>query len=337
MDEITEKEEKELPLIHKNSDGTCVLGESVQEYSGRLDIKMLLNNQIDGFLSLQIQYIDEKSIYYYYVPGMCSIEEILEKKQADYELVQGIYWGLVTTFKNCQEYFLKEEHCILEPEYLFWSDREEKLQICYFPGYIKKPGGQLELLNQFLLQRIDHNDKECVELVYGIYELVQRDGFAILEIENFLKQRKEKNGNRQTIDRKIKGENSSQKNKTVQRRKKNRNPRLTNEKSKKTGFFLYNVSKWKELPQKIQIDKRNFKIGRSEENDLVLAAAQISRKHAMIDIDVSNIYLFDDNSMNGVYLNGKKLTGNQPVSCQEKDIISFADISYRLEKCPDRG
>lgn len=337
MDEIVAREEKEFPLIHKNSDGTCILGESVQEYSGRLDIKMLLNNQIDEFISFQIQYIDEKSIYCYYVPGMSSIEMILERKQADWELVQGVYWGLVSAFKKCQEYFLKEEHCVLEPKYLFWSDREEKLQICYFPGYTKKPGEQLELLNQFLLQRADHNDKKCVELVYGIYELVQRNGFAILEIENFLKQWKEKNGNRQTMGREIEGRDVRQKDKSAQRRKENRSSGRTKEKSKQTGFVLHNVSKWKELPQKIQINKRNFKIGRNEDNDFVLAAAQISRQHATIDIDVSNIYLFDDNSMNGVYLNGKKLTENQPVSCQEKDIISFADISYRLEKCPEKG
>lgn len=337
MDKIVDREDNEFPIIHKNSDGTCVLGESFQEYSDRLDIKMLLNNQVDGFLSLQIQYIDDKSIFCFYVQGMRSIEEILEKKQADCELVQGIYWGIVTAFKKCQEYFLKEEHCVLEPGYLFWSDREEKLQICYFPGYNKKPGEQLELLNQFLLQRVDHNDKECVELVYGIYELVQRNESAILGIENVLKRLKERNGNRHTMGRAIEREDVSRKDKSVQRRKENRSTRRTKEKSMQTGFFLRNVSKWKELPQKIQINKRNFKIGRNEDNDFVLSAAQISRQHATIDIDVSNIYLFDDSSMNGVYLNGKKLTGNQPVSCQEKDIISFADISYRLEKCPDRG
>ncbi len=72
-----------------------------------------------------------------------------------------------------------------------------------------------------------------------------------------------------------------------------------------------------------------FRIGRGQENDLVLATPGLSRKHAMFDDDISaQLRLTDLNSTNGTFVNRQRIDG----SCllQENDIIHFFTAEFRL-------
>ncbi|KFB68809.1 EAL domain-containing protein [Candidatus Accumulibacter vicinus] len=79
------------------------------------------------------------------------------------------------------------------------------------------------------------------------------------------------------------------------------------------------------------IDDLPFRIGRGQENDLVLATPGLSRKHAMLYDDISaQLRLADLNSTNGTFVNRKRIEG----SCllQENDIIHFFTAEFRLRR-----
>jgi len=79
------------------------------------------------------------------------------------------------------------------------------------------------------------------------------------------------------------------------------------------------------------IDDLPFRIGRGQENDLVLATPGLSRKHAMLYDDISaQLRLTDLNSTNGTFVNRKRIEG----SCllQENDIIHFFTAEFRLRR-----
>lgn len=74
-----------------------------------------------------------------------------------------------------------------------------------------------------------------------------------------------------------------------------------------------------------------FRIGRGQENDLVLATPGLSRKDAMLYDDISaQLRLTDLNSTNGTFVNRKRIEG----SCllQENDIIHFFTVEFRLRR-----
>lgn len=79
------------------------------------------------------------------------------------------------------------------------------------------------------------------------------------------------------------------------------------------------------------IDDLPFRIGRGQENNLVLATPGLSRKHAMLYDDISaQLRLTDLNSTNGTFVNRKRIEG----SCllQENDIIHFFTAEFRLRR-----
>ncbi len=60
--------------------------------------------------------------------------------------------------------------------------------------------------------------------------------------------------------------------------------------------------------EKVVIDKRRVSIGRTAENDIVLENRGVSRKHAMIEFNESGAVIIDNESLNGTFLNDRRVT-----------------------------
>lgn len=74
--------------------------------------------------------------------------------------------------------------------------------------------------------------------------------------------------------------------------------------------------------------KKLYTIGRDLQNDIVIDddSDVISRLHATIRFDGSKMYLIDQ-SQNGTYVNGMRMTANEEVPVSRKDNVSFANVS----------
>lgn len=72
-----------------------------------------------------------------------------------------------------------------------------------------------------------------------------------------------------------------------------------------------------------------YRIGRSKDNDLVIANLGLSRTHASINRDISgHLRLVDENSTNGSFVNHRRIDGY--CLLHDNDIIHFAGVEFRL-------
>jgi len=78
--------------------------------------------------------------------------------------------------------------------------------------------------------------------------------------------------------------------------------------------------------QRFMLDKEYTRIGRSQENDIVIDHGRISRRHAEITKRGQACYIADKGSSNGVWLNGKKIT--EPTRLAFGDRILIAEQEY---------
>lgn len=70
-------------------------------------------------------------------------------------------------------------------------------------------------------------------------------------------------------------------------------------------------------------------IGRDQACDIVISDSTdvVSRRHAILNISSSGKISIVDQSRNGTYVNGIRITPNVPVPVSRKDIISFAHVA----------
>jgi hypothetical protein len=79
----------------------------------------------------------------------------------------------------------------------------------------------------------------------------------------------------------------------------------------------------------IQIpNKGKITIGRTDDNDIVLPEARVSRKHASIEFKKPSYVLVDLGSSNGTFLNNVKICSPQSVALQNWDKIRIASAVY---------
>lgn len=65
-----------------------------------------------------------------------------------------------------------------------------------------------------------------------------------------------------------------------------------------------------------------IKIGRSQDNDVVLTHPSISRQHAELFSDpMGNVFLTDLDSANGTFVNGRRISGS--VQLQPSDLVKL--------------
>lgn len=76
-------------------------------------------------------------------------------------------------------------------------------------------------------------------------------------------------------------------------------------------------------------NKNKITFGKSNDNDIVLNSAIISRHHGYFLIDNNKCYIYDDNSSNGIFVNGEKIKAHE---LRENDIIKVDNLENPLEK-----
>lgn len=82
----------------------------------------------------------------------------------------------------------------------------------------------------------------------------------------------------------------------------------------------------------VQITKDFFFIGKGTNtsivNDLVIRNDKVSRNHAVIECSNGHFYVKDNNSLNGTFINGSRITPNVRTELRHNDIIIFANEEY---------
>lgn len=74
----------------------------------------------------------------------------------------------------------------------------------------------------------------------------------------------------------------------------------------------------------------DIRIGRSPDNDVVLASQNISRQHALISVQNGNLFIKDLGSSNGTSVNDKALEPQKSKHINHGDTVTFADLIFAV-------
>ena len=80
--------------------------------------------------------------------------------------------------------------------------------------------------------------------------------------------------------------------------------------------------------QRITVPEGGLKIGRADENDVVLDDEGASRFHARLLLDNGSLWLQDAGSRNGVFVNGVRVTGHQALRVD--DVVTIGGHSFTI-------
>ena len=313
------------------------------EEKDTLEEKMLINNDINCIINMELRYEDNKKCFYYNTKGMISVEEYLKIKKADYGFLYNVYDGIAGALLQGEAYFIHEENYVIKPDYIYLDKRNNKIAVCCVPWRESDFQKDIIELTSFFLKKTDHNDKMAVEFIYGMYNILACDGFLYDNVKLYM-------NNFQCIPE-DKSDSDTDYNKNEESICKDTK---YDKGVKATDDIVYGLALCggyksdkrfggKTAPENILITMHNgitmekdkeegYIIGRSNESDIYIPLMQISRRHAMIYPESDGINIKDLGSTNGTYINDKKISAHVTIHCKLNDIVTFANIKYRVIK-----
>ena len=147
---------------------------------------MILENTIQGCLTLREQKGQDGTTYRYTISSLVSLPEYLDHDPLTEDLIKQLVFCLYQVIAELGEYLLQEEYLLLTPETIFLRSRgtEQKswdVLFCLYPD-----GGQdwkksLQDLLKYLMAHTDGTQERSGPLCYELYGLLQKDNFCLRE------------------------------------------------------------------------------------------------------------------------------------------------------------
>lgn len=159
-----------------------ILDSAVEVDPSSFQIRMIVKNQMEGFLKCSIHMLDNRPLFYYDITSKQSLKTIYSYIPISGDVLRLLFESIFEAVEILESFLLDTSGLMLEPEMIYLDIEREKVYFCYLPGQNGKIGANFRKLTEYLLPRIEHNQQEAVVLGYGVYRQAMEETF---EMENF--------------------------------------------------------------------------------------------------------------------------------------------------------
>ncbi len=142
------------------------------------ECRMLLNNNIEGLLKLRIRPMAGGVLFYYDITSKQPLNRLLKGTQWKAEELKSFMIQICGVFTRIENFLLKEPRILLDPDLIYVEPESGRLSLCYVPGLERPFYDDLGNLLEGLLESIDHRDRECVVLAYGLYQETRKENYG---------------------------------------------------------------------------------------------------------------------------------------------------------------
>ncbi len=318
-------------------------------------IKMLENNETVRILAPAVMNEGGEERCKYRIGGNKAMELVFRTLTIDLARLIAVLNSFVAVFEEVAELLLDPDDLVLLPEYVFINISDYNANFVYLPGYGRKIKEQAETFFEFMLNRVDYDDRRAVTLLYDCYILSMKEEKGI----EALKERIDKEAPaplgaiyKENIDKDAAAERVTQSTEDTGtlkgwfarcfKKKKEQfysggtdgEERLFEEESQDT--VLLSVRRQECNPgllnlknnERIVIDKLPFIIGSLSDHTDYAPGGNVSRLHAEIKRNGNGISIADLNSTNGTKVNDISLVPGEECMLFNNDRISLADIDF---------
>lgn len=304
--------------IKKKKDGKTVIWKRLPEdYMTLNDIYLLEDKDITGlYFPAEIK----RRTILYQIPRAVTLEEYLKREITVYQFYAVIV-QVLEMVKNAEVCGVPHENIVYQPDLVFVKEMTEEVCFLYLkeltPG---KNGDPFQLIRQ-LRGMVATTDRRALKEFNAFLTYIEGNAHLTVQIiESYIL------------------ENYPQIYQQIERMdvRKMRQADLGYIRDEKTNDQKRDASTWKlvnvDSKQKILVDKARYCIGKSTDNDLVLDGGAVSRHHAILYRQDTELFIEDLGSTNHSYINGQLLAGHVKSKLDGGDQLQIANIAFEVIK-----
>lgn len=144
---------------------------TAENESDNYQIKMLENNEPDGFLKLTVRRVDGINRMLYRISSCTAMDEFYIKKTFAWEDMNMLIKSFIRVFDSVEKYMIDYDGILLNPEYIY-TNGQGNWQFAYYAGKTTSFSEDIKILFEYIIRRINHKDMKAVTAAYGIYKRI---------------------------------------------------------------------------------------------------------------------------------------------------------------------
>lgn len=157
-----------------------------EQQESSYEARMLVNNAIEGLLKFRIKKVDHHCYFCYEITSRQPLSRLLESKSLGAEELRRLIITMARTLNRMEEYLLSEEQVLVQPEYIYVEPELFQVEFCLIPGRCGDFPREVCRLLEYLLGKVDYQDKDCVVLAYGLYRESLKENYGMEDLLRFL-------------------------------------------------------------------------------------------------------------------------------------------------------
>lgn len=146
------------------------------------ECRMLAANSIEGVLHFQIRQVDDEIRFYYEITSRQPLDRMLESGGVRTEELRSLVFGISRVLDRMEQYLLPEGCVLLTPDYIYVEPETFRIWLCLVPGLERNFPEDYGKLLEYLLGKVDHQDKDSVVLAYGLYQETRKENYGMEDI-----------------------------------------------------------------------------------------------------------------------------------------------------------
>lgn len=156
------------------------------------EARMLAGNEIRGLLRMRVKFSDGCPLYYYDITSKQPLNRLLETRPITRDEICQILIQIHVALTCMEEYMLGDGGILLEPENIYVEPGLFQPSFCLVPGQRGDFQEKLNRLFQYILKWVDHRDRECVVLAYGLYQESLKENYGMDDLLRLIMPEQEK-------------------------------------------------------------------------------------------------------------------------------------------------
>lgn len=148
--------------------------------------QMMENNVIEGLLKFQVRQNNGVMQFYYEITSRQPLERLLENRTISGEEIRRLVIGISNILDQIERYLLSESSILLKPEYIYVEPDSFRVWLCLVPGLELDFPEAYGTLLEYILGKVNHQDKDSVVLAYGLYQETRKENYGMEDILRLL-------------------------------------------------------------------------------------------------------------------------------------------------------
>lgn len=146
------------------------------------ECRMMEGNAIEGLLKFQVRQSNGETQFYYEITSRQPLRRLLENRTISGEEIRRLVIGISNVLDQLERFLLDESRILLDPDYIYIEPESFRIWLCLVPGLERDFPDAYGHLLEYILRKVNHQDKDGVVLAYGLYQETRKENYGIEDI-----------------------------------------------------------------------------------------------------------------------------------------------------------